>query len=162
MSKIKLLTLAVVGLLVMNLCIVGFLFFRNPPHLQGGPPPFEEGGPKRRIIEMLHFDEGQVREYEKLIDQHMVSIKELNEQIRDTKSNLYQTLHAEKGDSNKKDSLFNQLGALQKEIETIHYAHFMEIKKLCKPDQSEYFNTLINYLADFFNTGKDGRRPPNK
>jgi len=151
MSKIKLLSIAVIGLLVLNLGIVGFLFLRKPlmPHERpNGRPPFESPGPQNEIIASLHFDSIQVRQYEILIDEHRESIKALNDSIRNVKSLLYQTLNDE-NDSDK-DSLIEKLGSLQKNIERTHYEHFAEIKKLCKPDQLNDFEELTNRLAGFF------------
>lgn len=145
MSKLKLLTIAVFFLLAINFLLVGFLFLRRPPHAS----PLDRIGPKNRIIEILHFEKDQVVEYEKLIGHHRTSIKLLNDRIQETKGSLYQTL---KGENTKiKDSLINELTALQKEIETIHYNHFIDIKRLCRPDQLDNFSELTEDLADFFN-----------
>jgi periplasmic protein CpxP/Spy len=145
MSKIKL-------LLVINFCVIGFLFLRKPFPAPNGPHSFRPIEPKSRIIEILHFDHEQVAKYEKLIEQHRTSIKLLNYRIRETKSNLYETLREE--NAAVKDSLILELGYLQKEIETVHYNHFKEIKSLCKPDQSEYFTKLTFELGDFFGGGR--------
>jgi periplasmic protein CpxP/Spy len=51
---------------------------------------------------------------------------------------------------------------LQKKIEAVHYNHFKEIKKLCKPDQAEYFESLTGELADFFSPEREGRRLPGQ
>jgi periplasmic protein CpxP/Spy len=160
MSKLKLLTIAVIGLLVMNLCIVGFLFLGKPPLPPDGGSPFAKEAPRKKIIELLHFDNEQIKQYEELIQQHRESIRFLRDNIRETKSNLYHTLN--EGNGSDKDSLINELGALQKKIEVVHYNHFMEIKKICKPDQLEYFNTLTGELADFFSPEREGRRPLEK
>jgi periplasmic protein CpxP/Spy len=157
MSKLRLLSFAVIALLVMNLALVGFLLLRKPPLPPGERPSIAKEGPKSRIIEQLHFDADQVIQYQKLIDEHKASIKTLRDDIRGTKSQLYQTLN--EADGGRNDSLIVKLGELQKNIETTHYNHFKEIKKLCKPDQLEYFNTLTDELADFFSPEKEGRRP---
>jgi periplasmic protein CpxP/Spy len=157
MSKLKLLSIAVIGLLVMNLCIVGFLFLGKPPLPPEGGAPFAKEAPKKKIIELLHLDKEQVSQYEELIQQHRESIKSLRDNLRETKSDLYQTL--KEGNGANKDSLIYELGRLQEKIEAVHYNHFMEIKKLCKPDQLGYFSTLTDELADFFNPEKEGRRP---
>ncbi len=156
MTKLKLLTIAVIGLLVMNLGIIAFLFLRKPPLPPDGGASFGKEGPKKKIIELLHFDSKQVKHYEELIQQHQASIKSLRDEIQETKSVLYSALKEE--NSARKDSLTNQLGALQVKIERVHYNHFMEIKKLCKPEQLEYFNTLTGELADFFGAEREGRR----
>ncbi|MFM8744944.1 MAG: hypothetical protein ACKODM_16660 [Cytophagales bacterium] len=145
MNKPKLLTIAVLFLLAINFLIIGFFFFGRPPHGRS----MDRMGPKDKIIEVLNFDSNQVREYEKLIGQHRTSIRLLNDHIQETKSSLYQALEGE--NSSTKDSLINKLGALQVEIETIHYNHFIELKKICRPNQLGNFKKLTGDLADFFN-----------
>ncbi len=158
MSKIKLLSLAVFGLLLINIGILMFLFLRKPIHPAGDRPMKGEEGPKNIIIERLNFDKEQVAQYEKLIHLHQQSVKELNGQIRDTKNQLYSTL-ASNAVINK-DSLENKLGDLQKQIEAVHYNHFEEIKKLCKPRQLEKYNSLTLELAKFFAPGRNSQQPP--
>ncbi|MBD1397685.1 periplasmic heavy metal sensor [Pontibacter sp. JH31] len=142
----------------MNLFLVGFLLFRQSPHPAGGRPPFAQVGPKHRIIEQLHFDEIQVQIYEELIDEHKRTIQELNDKVRETKSELYLTLAQENTSS--KDSLIKELGSLQQKIETVHYNHFIAIKNLCKPDQLGYFETLTTKLADYFDLARSAPRRP--
>src|SRR6185436_8838903 len=90
MNKIKLLTIAVIGLLAINLGVLGFLFLRKPPMHEGpGGPP--EDRPKKIIIERLHFDKEQTAQYEQLISHHRDSIRDLDRQIRKAKSDLYST-----------------------------------------------------------------------
>jgi hypothetical protein len=59
-----------------------------------------------------------------------------------------------------KDSLENKLGELQRQIETVHYNHFTDIKKLCKPEQLENFNALTHDLAKFFAPERNLPPPP--
>jgi periplasmic protein CpxP/Spy len=158
MSKLKLLSIAVIGLLILNLCVVAFLLLRKPPLPPDEGAAFAKDAPRKKIIELLHFDNEQVKQYEELILQHRESVKFLRDDMRETKSNLYHTLNEE--NSANKDSLINELGTLQEKIEAVHYDHFMKIKKLCRPNQAEYFESLTGELVDFFNPEKEGRRPP--
>ncbi len=159
MSKIKLLSIAVIGLLAINIAVVGFLLLRKPPMPPKGIPQAEEKkGPKQIIIDKLQFDKEQVTLYESLIVEHRESVKALKNSISDTKNNLYQSLKTETFTD--KDSLINLLSALQKRIETVHYEHFAQIKKLCKPGQMENFNELTNELAFYFTTEKKAEPPP--
>lgn len=159
MSKEKLLTIAVIGLLLINVCTVGFFFFTKPPHQPGGPPPFGRMEPKNQIVESLHFDQQQIADYEKLIAQHRQTIRELNDRIQTTKSSLYQSLTSESGAV--KDSLINTLGSLQMQIETTHYNHFKDIKALCKPEQLDNFNDLTGQLAHFFSAKPGPQHRPH-
>jgi periplasmic protein CpxP/Spy len=159
MSKIKLLSVAVIGLLAINIAVVGFLLLRKPPMPPKGMHQAEEKkGPKQIIIDKLHFDKDQVVAYEALIVVHRESVKELKDSISDTKNNLYQSLKTETFAD--KDSLINLLSALQTRIETIHYEHFAQIKNLCKPEQMGDFNKLTNELAFYFTTEKKATPPP--
>ncbi|MFY8036113.1 MAG: hypothetical protein ACOVMQ_03040 [Cyclobacteriaceae bacterium] len=152
MSREKLLTLAVISLLLINACTIGFFFFAKPPHGPGGPPPFGRMEPKNQIVESLHFDQQQITDYENLISQHRQTIRELNDRMLEAKSSLYQSLAG--GNGAMKDSLINTLGSLQMQIETTHYNHFKDIKALCRPDQLAYFDKLSENLANFFNADK--------
>lgn len=159
MSKLKLLTIAVIGLLIMNIAVVGFLLMRKPPHPPGERPLMtQEGGPRNIIIERLHFDGDQVEEYEKLITEHQSAIRQIDDSIRMMKNELYHTLTSDSFAG--KDSLVDRLGILQKEIELTHYDHFARIKKICKPAQMEEFNKLTEELARLFAPGKKGSPPP--
>ncbi len=167
MTKLRLLSIAVIGLLIINIGIVGFLLLRKPPMPPEGRPPMGQGGhqpmktegPKKIIIERLHFDESQVTAYEKLIEGHQTAVKSLDDSINTTKNNLYQTLTVDTFAG--KDLLLNRLAEFQNQIERIHFDHFAEIKKLCKPGQLEYFNKMTKDLTRFFAIDKKGARPQN-
>jgi periplasmic protein CpxP/Spy len=159
MSKIKLLTIAVIGLLAVNIGVVGFLLLRTPPMPPKGSPAVKREGPKKNIIERLHFDNNQIAAYEKVIIEHQQSVKALKDSISNTKNNLYQSLKTETFTG--KDSLINLLSFLQKRIESVHYEHFTQIKKLCRPEQMEAFNALTGELAFYFTTEKKATPPPS-
>lgn len=158
MSKIKLLTIAVIGLLIVNLATVAFLLLRKPFQHPEGRPPMEQAGPKNIIIDKLHFDKEQVAQYESLIEQHQAKIKSLNDSINIAKNELYSTLTSENFTG--KDSLIERLGLLQKQVELTHYNHFASILAICKPDQIEAFNNLTKELAGFFAPVKKEGPPP--
>ncbi len=166
MSKLKLLSIAVISLLLINIAIVGYLFFLKPPFppngrppmCQYGGPPMKNEGPKKMIIERLHFYKEQVASYEMLIEAHKASLNSLNDSIKIAKNNLYQSLQNENFTG--KDSLINLLGSLQKQIEILHFEHFAQLRKLCKPEQLKNFNELTVELAQFFTPDKKGPPPP--
>ena len=160
MSKIRLLSIVVGLLLVLNLVI---LFLLVPGKRDGsfrGMPEHDREGPKRMIIKKLRFDKEQVAEYEKLIQLHRHAVSDLEDQIKETKRNLYLTLSDKKQTG--RDSLENRLGQLQKLMEAVHYNHFADIRNLCKPGQLPYFDELSRKLAFFFVPGKKISPPPKE
>lgn len=144
MNKIKLLTIAVIGLLILNFLVLGFLFFNKPPH-----PPRMDEGPKNIIIQKLNFNEKQIEDYKKLIEQHQATLRDIKNEIGETKQLLYQQLNT--NDTLKTNQLENKLGQLQVKIEETHFQHFLHIKKLCRPNQLKNYTELTEELAQLFN-----------
>lgn len=153
MNKTKLLSVAVIALLVLNFVILGFLF------LSKKHKPNRRKMPREIVIEKLHFDENQIVEYEKIIKEHQKAIRNLDDSIRKTKNELYQLLNEEKINSAQKDSLYLKLANYQKQIETTHFNHFLEIKKLCKKEQLADYKNLTEELSKIFS---HPRRPKNE
>jgi uncharacterized protein HemX len=153
MNKTKLLSVAVIALLVLNFGILGYLFLSNKHEPNGRKMPREI------IIEILHFDENQIVKYEKTIQEHQKLIRKLDSSIRKTKNELYQLLNEEKIDSSQKDSLYLKLANYQKQIETTHFNHFLEIKKLCKKEQLDDYEYLTGELSRLFSRP---RRPKHE
>jgi len=150
MNKIKFLMGVVVGLCIVNIGLMGFILFRSQPHpLPPGMPP--EDRPRHLIIQKLSLDKEQVAKYDELIAAHRDAVHKLEMQIMDSKNKLYSTLVS----GAEKDSLVSRLGNLPQQMETVHYNHFLDIKKLCRPDQQQKFHELTTDLAEYF-------RPPHK
>jgi protein CpxP len=149
MTKTRLLTIAVVGLLLVNFGLLAFLVINRPmvPTRGGGRQPIGEG-PKKMIIRKLDFNEEQVARYEDLIGGHQGTIQTLNKEVSNTKNRLFATLTSDGGSG--ADSLINRLGILQMQIEKAHYDHFTKVKKLCRPDQEDRFQALTRELAEYF------------
>lgn len=143
MNKLRLLTAVSIGLLAVNIVLNWMLFSHRPM------PPGGGEGPRAIVIEKLGFDENQSKEYDKYIDWHKSEIRESDGQIRELKNKLYATLISD-GQESMKDSLINEISKVQTHIEQIHYKHFQDIKKLCKPEQQKAFDTLCNDLAKIF------------
>lgn len=158
MSKTKLLTVAVIGLLLMNLGMLGFLFFHKPfppPHSRPGSG---EEGPKKIIAQRLRFDQAQTAQYEQLVEQHLSAIHDLESRIRDAKNDLYASLQS--AQDTPTELLINRIADLQKQVETVNYNHFIGIKNLCKPAQLPLFNSLTTDLSRFFAPHGDRLPPP--
>lgn len=152
MNKIKVLSISVVVLMLMNIGILLFFTLNKPPHpphggLQMGPHP------KDIIIKELNLDESQIEAFDDLILEHRTAIQEAEEMIHLTRNKLFETLTKE--DQSIKDSLVLQIGNQQMEIEKIHYNHFESIKKILKPNQLKKFELFIGDLGRLFKP-----RPP--
>ncbi len=151
MDKTKLLTIVVIGLLLLNLGTLCFLFLNGP----GGRPE-----PKEIIAQRLHFDEDQNKAYEKLIQWHRSEITRLDGNIRQAKDELYGQLSQPEPNIKSKDSIVNLLGVYQKQIEETNFRHFLDIKHLCHPNQLDDFNALTAELGKMF--ARQPRKRPHE
>lgn len=149
MNKVKLLSLLSIGMLMANLLLLWFLFTHRP-----GPPGGQ--GPRNIVIERLGFDKDQAKAYDKLITGHQAEIEKAQQQLMTLKNSLYASLMDE-DQQNIKDSLILEINKVQMNIENIHYDHFLDIKRLCKPEQQQAFNALTAEIAKLFSP-----RPPKR
>ncbi|MES2411227.1 MAG: hypothetical protein V4535_07250 [Bacteroidota bacterium] len=157
MEKTKLLTITIIGLLLLNLGTLGFLFLTGSKVHQRS----HEGGrpePKEIIIDKLHFDSHQQKEYAKLIKWHRGEITKLDDTIRGAKNELYNQLSQADVDEKIKDSLITVINTNQKQIEETHFKHFEDIKKLCSKEQMDDFDSLTEELSRIFSLKPHGRR----
>lgn len=160
MNKTRLLTIAIIGLLFLNFGTLAVMLLHrpgHPPH-EGMPPPPRGEGPKRIIIERLHFDEAQQKQYEALIEEHHSKTRELNQSARDLHKELFSLLGEETSDKSKADSLILQIAENQKAMDSLNFDHFQKIKNICKPDQLDDFKELSEELAELF--APKGPPPP--
>jgi hypothetical protein len=142
MSKLIVLRWLIIGLVMMNLLLVGLMVTHNPDRDRRDEP-------KRIIIERLGFDEQQINDYEKLIDWHRSKMRESREKTTQLKNQLYSTLNG-KDTTVSTDSLMAEIGRVQQDMEHVHYQHFQDIRNLCRPDQLPAFDQLTTEIADLF------------
>ena len=156
MNKIKLLTFSVIGLLILNLGIIGFLYFSRPTDRND---KFNRK-PREIISEKLHFDANQIKSYDQLIEIHKVKIDSLNSKSKEIKFELYSQLKLKTINTIEKNRLINELINNQKEFENTYFQHFLDIKSVCKEDQIGAFNSLSEELGKMFSKGNQPPHPP--
>ena len=147
--------MAVIGLLLINGFTLIFLFFKKPPHgihdhMGEHSRGHESGGPRKIIIERLHFDSTQEKSYEIIIEEHRSKMHELNEQSRNLHDELYSLLKENIIDSTKANVLIQQLSLNQKDLDKLNFDHFKKIKVICKTNQIERYNGLVDDLTILF------------
>ncbi len=150
MNKIKFLYF-IIGILVISNFVLAWLFFENKSR------QFHPDKPRNLVIERLHFDKKQIEQYDALIQIHRINSRDLGEQIQESKKELYTQLNQEQNDSTI-HSLISKITAKQKELELIHYHHFLEIKSICTPDQMPLFEALTKDLIEIFPMGHKHQR----
>lgn len=154
MDKLKLLTVTVIALLLLNICMVGFMIFGRherpgfpPPPEHGGP----NGGPKEMIIERLSFSKEQTQTYLRYVDEHKRITDSLSNAGRKLHDQLFELLNAESLDTLTSNNLIKTISENQSAIEKNNLKHFAQIKSLCtSEEQKEKFSELIRDLGKIF------------
>ncbi len=160
MNKTKLLSIAVIGLLLINLGTLGLMFFKYGPQHPDHPPRGE--GPKKIIIERLNFDAEQQKQYELIIQDHRGKMHELNKNSRELHDELYSLLTNNTIYKVKADSIILNISENQKALDNLNFDHFQKIKAICKDKQLENFNGLVRDLTHLFAPQHGpGNGPPN-
>ena len=168
MERTKLLTFAVIGLLLLNLLTIGFLVLKSgqPPQTdQAQGPQSDRQSPARIIIARLHFDEQQQRQYLEMGRQHHQQTMQLNAESIRLFQAYYSLLPEAHPDSIKVSAVVRQIANVQQQIAELNFAHFQEIKALCRPDQKADFTKLVAELARMFGqrhspSHRPGEGPP--
>ena len=160
MTKVRLLTLSVIGLLILNIAMVVGMVIANPSGPVengdiGDPKGPRRKAPKEIFIERLEFDEGQVTQLEEAIKIHQGRVRPNDRELRKTKQDLYQTLNQE--DQSGKDTMIRKIIDHIYQIETAHYDHFLDIKAICREDQLPAYRELTRDLPRIF-----APKPPPK
>ena len=160
MNRTKLLTIAVLGLLVINLSTLIFMFANKPGHHHRpkGDQPHQNEGPKQLIIDFLNFDSSQQKQYEAIIKNHQVKSREIKKTLNELHELLYDELKNNSINKNKADSIIQKIAGCHVNFEYLNFEHFQKIKSICKPNQTDRFNDLTEELIHLF--PQDSRKPP--
>ena len=117
----------IIGVLILiNLILVWFFLNQNNSS--------KKGGPRDMIIEALHFDDEQIREYDLLITDHRVLMRKGKSNLYNFRKSYFLT------DS---DSALSLLSISYSNLESINKNHINDIMEICTASQKEDFRILI-------------------
>jgi hypothetical protein len=107
------------------------------------------------LKEELGFDSNQVKQYLKLRENLNQQIMQLNNEIRRLKKQMFDEVLHDIPQPMLSDSLLKLTQEKQAKIEQLTFQHFLDLKKICKPDQQKKLQLLMHEL---FRQQPDGMR----
>ena len=117
----------IIGVLILiNLILMWFFLNQNNSS--------KKGGPRDLIIEVLHFDDEQIREYDLLIKDHRVLMRKGKSELYNFRKSYFLS------DS---DSALSLLSNSYSNLENINKNHINEIMEICNSSQKENFRIII-------------------
>lgn len=163
MKQLKFFKISLIALVLLNLAMMGYLFygqnskpsFQPPPHHPGpGHQPFE------RAIKSLDLDIEQEAQFRELVKEHHKTIGLIDDQQRELLTPYFESL-VDTEQSISTDSLLSDIQVLEaQKIETT-YNHFVDVKALLREDQfSDYEKFIQKAIHNLVMKPKKDRRPP--
>ncbi len=139
--------------LIINAATLIFFWYNRPPEEGRRRPP----RPDRVLIEELKLDDKQQAIYAPLREQH----HQTHDSLLKLMAAPRQALYSQKQGAN--DTIIHQIGLLQEQIERVTYDHFMEVRKLCTPEQQVQLDVLLGKTVQIILTPKKKKgRPENE
>ena len=127
---------ALVVLVLLNLASLAALWW-GPPGRRG-PHPRQAAGFIERELE---FDAEQRRAYAELVRRHRRQTREALDRFHAARRSLFSDLGADSVDV---AAATRAIGAGQARLEEINFEHFLQVRRLCRPDQEERFDRVID------------------
>ncbi len=145
MKTNRILTIAVVLLLVVNIAMLIFMLKGRGHHDMKKPG----GGPFDMMVKELNMTEQQQTEFKKLKDEHFTAIKPVFDSVRTLKKSLFGLVKEE----NLSDSMVNNYSSLisqqQAIIDKLTINHFRKVRALFSGDQKEKFDNFTQKMIQW-------------
>lgn len=159
-STIKILTIAVVLLLLVNIAMVIFMLnWRHPgndKNLHG-----KRDGPFEMMAKELNMTEEQKAQHQKFRDEYFAIAHPLFDSVRAAKEAFFALLK----DTSASDSLINSSARLIEErqmaVDKITFDHFRKVRTIYNSDQQKKYDELIQKMT-FRSPGGKRRDSANK
>ena len=132
MNKQKFYIIIIGILILINLTLMWLFFNQNNSS--------KKCGPRDMIIEALHFDDEQIREYDLLIKDHRILMRKGKSELYNFRKSYF---------LNDSDSALSLLSNSYSNLENINKNHINEIMEICNSSQKEDFRIVIKENALF-------------
>lgn len=143
-SNTKILTIAVVLLLLTNIALVVFMMKGKNRH--SGKSRGSRSEPFEMMVKELNMTEQQQKDYKQLKEEHLKNIKPWFDSVRSAKKDYYALIK----DSAISDSIvmvYNQrISERQSAADRLTFAHFKRVRNLFSVEQQPRFDEFIQKM----------------
>lgn len=146
MKKNTLLYILVAFLVVMNGFFMIKIFSDKPPR---------RPNPGKFIAKELRFDEGQMKDFNKLNDMHHDEMRKISREIKELKDQLFDHISKTTTDKAKVNDLARRIGEKERQKDIKTFYHFKEVQKICTDEQRTRFNRIVQE-----GLRRHGKKPP--
>ena len=137
--KFRLLWGAILGLLLLNLAILGWMWSSS------GIPPRREGGGS--ALDLLHrelgFNEAQKKQVIAITEAHFQKVKPVRDSVRLLKDMFFDRLSDSAITDAELNDLSEKVAHKMAVADQMVFRHFQEIRAICTPKQQTKFDEII-------------------
>ena len=108
----------------------------------------------------LGFDKMQTEQYLKMRQEHRSQAQQLDNEIRQLKKQMFDEVLEDSPQPLLSDSLLRLVQEKQADLEQLTFQHFLDLKKLCKPEQQNKLKLLMREVFRQKPGFRDDRMPP--
>ena len=156
-SEKRTLTGIIILLVILNLATLLMLWLGRPHTLaQPKGPAAEQKHLQRLLQDDLGFDATQANTYSRLRADHRAQSRQLIQEIRQLKKQMFDDVLQDTPQPALSDSLLQLTQEKQAQLERLTYQHLLDLKKLCTPEQQQALRLLMH---DLFRRGPEGAPP---
>lgn len=152
MTKTKLLSTAVIVLVLLNLAMLAFLFFGHKGPRGMHPQNGNKAAADAFIKDRFKFSDDQMKLFIESKEKHKEESQRLNEELSEISKSYYLAL----GNSIVQDSLWLKISDLNESVYKVNSDHFEEVANICTQEQKPELDKFINGLLS---GRKGGGRP---
>jgi hypothetical protein len=145
MKKDRLILVALIVLVLLNLTSWGLYWFSTREHMMP-PPRKEEPGvlrSERLLSRKLNFSESQENELKKLQKKHFREMQNLQQRHHMVRKEFVKMAMGSSYDSLMADSLFQVMTIVNGEMQKKTWLHFRDIYELCDKTQKNEFRRIM-------------------
>lgn len=157
--KNKFWIILVVILILLNLFSIGALW--KTRGISRGDFSTRKPSPDRYMMKRLDFSPEQHDMLMQMRTAHFKQIRPLEEELRSLRSSLFTTATDSSSQINP-SALLQEIGAIQRQVDSLTFIHFQEIKRICTSEQANRFSRFMEEMAErrfgAHHPGKHSRR----
>lgn len=160
-QKPKLLTFTIIGLFILNLATLGYLWFSRPHGLlqpRNMNPRMEQRG--GFLEEQLNLNDNQRDEFLKLKEEHHKLAEPLQDSIHILKDRMFDIISSGQADTLKAGEIARSIGECQKQLELVAFNHFSKMRGICDDNQKQKFDKVMKNVMMMVGPGEMRMGPP--
>lgn len=144
-SNNKILTIAVVLLLLTNIAMVVFMMKGRNHHKSKGSGG--KGDPFEMMVKELNMTEQQQKDYKQLKEDHFKTIKPLFDSVRAAKTAFFSLIKEKDVNDSTLDRYTQRISERQTIIDKLTFDHFQRVRNLFTPEQQPKFDEFVKKMT---------------